>query len=453
VQLTASDIARRCRGEVVAGDGDAVAESFAFDSRLVEAGACFVALRGNRDGHDFVADALASGATVAIVERVPALVHAGPEQAIVRVADPQAALRALARSVRDERRDLDVIAVTGSSGKTSTKDLLSAAFSTTGAVHANPDSFNNEVGLPLTLLGVDATTRYVVTEMGARFAGNITDLCDIAQPSVGIVTNVGLAHAEHLGGPEGVARVKAELVEALPHEGLAVLNGDDTWTRWMAERATCPVLTVGEAADADVRITAIRVSDDLRATCRVGDLDVEVPLRGAHQVHNAAMAVVVARHFNIPPEDVAMGLAAARGSRWRMELERSTSGIAVLNDAYNANPASMEAAVRALAQLPVGGRRIAVLGEMRELGDFAQGAHRAIGELVAGLHIDVLVGVGEGGAAIAGAAHGVDTVVVADAPAALDATVERARPGDAVLVKASRAVGLEVVAEKLLAAS
>jgi UDP-N-acetylmuramoyl-tripeptide--D-alanyl-D-alanine ligase len=394
-----------------------------------------------------------SGATVAIVAHVPERATTAAGQAIVRVADPQAALHALARSVRDDRTDLDVIAVTGSSGKTSTKDLLYAAFSTTGAVHANPDSFNNEVGLPLTLLGIDATTRYVVTEMGARFAGNIRDLCDIARPSVGIVTNVGLAHAEHLGGPAGVARVKAELVEALPGNGLAVLNADDEWTAWMRERAACRVLTVGERADADVPITDVRVSEDLRATCKVGDLDVDVPLRGAHQVHNAAMAVVVARHFDIAPEDVAMGLAAARGSRWRMELEHSRSGIAVLNDAYNANPASMEAAVRALAHLPVGGRRIAVLGEMRELGEHGPEAHRAIGQLVANLHIDVLVGVGEGGAAIAGAAEGVDTVLVDDAPAALDAAVQRARPGDAVLVKASRAVGLEVVAEQLLAAS
>jgi UDP-N-acetylmuramoyl-tripeptide--D-alanyl-D-alanine ligase len=453
VQLTASEIARRCRGEVVAGDADALARSFAFDSRIVGDGACFIALQGNRDGHDFVADALLSGASVAIVQRVPDLARVGAGQALVRVADPQSALHALARSVRDERDDLDVIAVTGSSGKTSTKDMLLAAFSTTGAVYANPDSFNNEVGLPLTLLGIDASTRYVVTEMGARFAGNIRDLCDIARPSVGIVTNVGLAHSEHLGGPEGVARVKAELVEALPPRGLAVLNADDDWASWMAQRAPCPVLTVGERTDADVRITDVRVSDDLRANCRVGDLDIEVPLRGAHQVHNAALAVAVARHFEIAAEDVVLGLAAARGSRWRMELGHTSSGIAVLNDAYNANPASMEAAVRALAHLPVDGRRIAVLGEMRELGAHAAAAHRAIGELVADLHIDMLVGVGNGGAAIAGAARGVDSVVVADAPAALDAAVERARPGDAVLVKASRAVGLEVVAENLLAAS
>jgi UDP-N-acetylmuramoyl-tripeptide--D-alanyl-D-alanine ligase len=309
VQLTASDIARRIGGEVVAGDGGALARSFSFDSRSLEPGACFVALVGGRDGHDFVADALASGATVAIVQRVPERASAtlGPGQAIVRADDPQSALHALARSVRDERLDLDVIAITGSSGKTSTKDLLHAALSTTGAVHANPDSFNNEVGLPLTLLGVEATTRYVVTEMGARFAGNIKDLGAIARPTVGIVTNVGLAHAEHLGGLEGVARVKAELVEALPSNGLAVLNADDAWSAWMRELAPCPVVTVGMQAHADVRITEIRVSEELRATCRVGDLVVDVPLRGAHQVSPVISVSRPATSRGVSPRRVGAG--------------------------------------------------------------------------------------------------------------------------------------------------
>jgi UDP-N-acetylmuramoyl-tripeptide--D-alanyl-D-alanine ligase len=232
-----------------------------------------------------------------------------------------------------------------------------------------------------------------------------------------------------------------------------VLNADDPWSDWIADRAPCPVVTAGERAGADVRITDVRVTDDLRAACRIGDVEVEIPLRGEHQVHNAALAVVVARHFGIGPDDIALGLAGARGSRWRMELDRSPSGIAVLNDAYNANPASMEAAVRALAHLPVSGHRIAVLGEMRELGDHAAEAHRAVGALVAKLKIDFLVGVGDGGAAIASAADGVASIIVRDARQARDDVSARAHAGDAVLVKASRAVGLEIVAESLLGAS
>jgi UDP-N-acetylmuramoyl-tripeptide--D-alanyl-D-alanine ligase len=450
VHLTAADIARRAGGVVARGDAHALVASFAFDTRELAPGACFVALQGHRDGHDFVGDALARGATAVMVARVDANValHAG--QAIIRVDDPLDALATLAHSIRAERSDLTVVGITGSSGKTSTKDLLHAALLTTGEVHANRDSFNNEVGLPVTLLGVDATTRYVITEMGARFAGNIAELCAIAQPSIGIVTNIGLAHAEHLGGAEGIARVKAELIEALPPDGLAVLNADDEWSAWMAQRARCRVVTVGESATADVRITDVRLHDDLRPRCRVGDLDIDIPLRGAHQVHNAAQAVTVARHLGVSAEDITMGLAAAQGSRWRMELERSPAGVAVLNDAYNANPASMEAALRALAHLPVTGRRIAVLGEMRELGSTSDDAHRAIGRLVASLGIDTLVGVGEGGATIAAAAAPVATVLVDDAPGALRELAAHVHGGDAVLVKASRAIELQTVAEGLL---
>jgi UDP-N-acetylmuramoyl-tripeptide--D-alanyl-D-alanine ligase len=220
----------------------------------------------------------------------------------------------------------------------------------------------------------------------------------------------------------------------------------------MAERASCRVVRVGMGAGADIPITNIALRDDLRATCRVGDLEVEVPLRGAHQVHNAALAVTVARELGVSGHDVVIGLAAAEGSHWRMELERSDNGVAVLNDAYNANPASMEAAVRALAHLAVDGRRIAVLGEMRELGAHADDAHDAIGRLVAELGIDAVVGVGEGGARIAAAAAPVRAVVVDDAPAALERVSALVAPGDAVLVKASRAIGLETVAAGLLRA-
>src|SRR5689334_6585878 len=296
MDLTADAIAQRAGGRVASGDAGARATTVSFDSRALDAGACFVALRGHRDGHDFVEDAFVRGATVALVSHVPERLTIRRGQAVVCVDDTLAALGSLAGSVREERRDLIVVGITGSSGKTSTKDMLWAALSTTGAAHANRDSYNNEVGLPVTLLQADPAARYVVTEMGARFPGNITELCTIAQPNIGVITNIGLAHAEFLGGRDGVARVKAELVDALPPDGLAVLNADDEWCAWMAQRARSAVVRVGTRDDADVQITDVRLHDDLRATCRVGDVEIDVPLRGAHQVHNAALSVAVARH-------------------------------------------------------------------------------------------------------------------------------------------------------------
>jgi UDP-N-acetylmuramoyl-tripeptide--D-alanyl-D-alanine ligase len=461
MRLTAAEVAAAADGVVVAGDPQTMFEWFTNDSRAIEArdsqpGACFFALRDHRDGHDFVDVAFAAGAAGAIVREIPdRLVHADG-RALVRVANPARALIAVATAARSRLDALRVVAITGSTGKTSTKDLTAAAVGAGLVVHANPESFNNEIGLPLTILGADDLTEVMITEMGARFAGNIADLCAIARPSIGVVTNIGLAHAEHLGGPEGVLAVKGELLEALPKDGLAVVDGDDRVTPKLVARTRAPVLRCGSGPGVDVRLTKCAVDEQLRASIVAktpwGTVTTRLGMRGKHQATNALFAIAVAGSLGVAPDLIAAGLATATGSRWRLELQRRADGLTVLNDVYNANPTSMAAALHALASLPVTGRRIAVLGEMRELGGHAEAAHAAVGELAGRLGLDIVVGVGEGGAAITAAAGAVATRLdFADAPSALNAVLTLVAPGDAVLVKASRDVGLEIVADGLLA--
>jgi len=459
MQLTVDEIARASNGTILSGLAETVVSSFTNDSRDVGDGACFLALSDHRDGHDFVRDAWRAGAVAALVERVPVELPDGGEQAMIRVADVPVALAALGRYARDRLAAAEVVGITGSAGKTSTKDLVVAASGRRRSVHANVASFNNEIGLPMTLLHAPATTEVIVTEMGARFAGNIRKLCEIARPTIGVITHVGMAHAEHLGGPDGIAAVKGELVEELPASGLAVLNADDPATPGLIARSVARVLQVGRSAcsDGDVRVVDIELDDQLRAGFTLetpwGTGKLRLGVRGEHQVMNAAMSAAVALSLDVPFEEIALGLEGATGSGGRMQLERSASGVTVLDDSYNASPTSMAAALHSLARLPADGRRIAVLGEMRELGDHASDAHATIGALAVELAIDLVVAVGESTSveALAGAvdASGGRVRRVADAAAACLALGGELGPGDAVLVKASRAVRLEQVAEAL----
>ncbi|MFA5883877.1 MAG: UDP-N-acetylmuramoyl-tripeptide--D-alanyl-D-alanine ligase [Acidimicrobiia bacterium] len=449
--MNASELALLVGG-VVVGNPDAAVTSFAIDSRVLEPGACFVALRDARDGHDFVGDAFARGARVALVARA---VDHPADAALVLVDDPLDALARLAGQVRRRWTDVTVVGITGSAGKTSTKDLTAAALAGGRRVHASFGSFNNEAGLPLTLLGAPSRTEVVVAEMGARFAGNIADLCAIAEPTIGVVTHVGLAHAEHLGGRDGILETKGELVDALPAGGTAVLNADDPATPALAARTAARVLTVGTAAGADVRVHGLVVDTDLRPRFRVaspwGTLEVELAMRGAHQAMNAAMGAAVALVVGVDPATVAEGLAGATTAAWRMHLSTSPGGIVVLNDAYNASPSSMRAALRSLGDMPAAGRRVAVLGDMLELGAHAEEEHAAIGTLAATAGVDLLVAVGPNSAVTAAHAEraGIVALTAADRDEAHALIAAHVRPGDAVLVKASRAVGLESVAEAL----
>lgn len=458
MDLTLTEIAAATGGDLLTADGAIVVASFAIDSRTLERGACFVALRDVRDGHDFVGHAFERGAAAALVERVTA---GGPPGPLVVVEDVAAALADLGRAARQRLAGAAVVGITGSAGKTSTKDLAAAALATRLAVHASPGSYNNESGVPLTLLGAPTRTEVIVAEMGARFAGNIAELCAVAEPQVGVVTHVGLAHAEHLRGRAGIADVKGELLEALPPEGLAVLAADDDLTPELAARSAAPVVRVGigRAPGTDVRIVAVQLDDELRPRFRIespwGAAEARLAVRGEHQALNAGMAVSAAVHLGVPFDDACQGLAAATGAAWRMQLEHSPAGVTVLNDAYNASPTSMAAALRAFARLRPPGRRVAVLGAMLELGVHAEAAHAEAGELAAGAGCDAIVvsgSIGTGPAAMAAGARaaGATVIEVADAAAALAAVVELVAPGDAVLVKASRAVGLEAVAAALV---
>jgi UDP-N-acetylmuramoyl-tripeptide--D-alanyl-D-alanine ligase len=452
VELTAGELANITGGTLVAGDVAARATSFTIDSRALEPGACFVALVGARDGHDYVADAAARGARVALVTRdVPA---AG--LAVVHVDDAFDALARLGRAARDALHDAAVIGITGSAGKTGTKDLVAAALDRKFHVHASPGSYNNEAGVPLTLLAAPSATEALVLEMGARAHGDIAALCSIARPTVGVITNIGLAHAGPLGGRAGVARAKGELLEALDPHGLAVLDAGDPETAGLAARTAARILLIsaGDAA-ADVRALDVDLDAELRPRFRLespwGGGRVELAVRGTHQVVNATLAAAVALARGVAFDDVAVGLATVVPAPWRMEVARTPVGIVVLDDAYNANPSSMAAALEALARVEVPGRRLAVLGEMRELGDLSEAEHAAVGALVAATAVDALVAVGPEAAPLAAAARaaGVAVTEVPDAATALDAARGFALPGDAVLVKGSRAVGLELVATAL----
>ncbi len=457
MELTAAEIAAVTGGSLIAGTGDERASSLANDSRTLEPGACFVALEAARDGHDFVADAFARGATVALVTR-PVVASGTASGAVVQVADALEALAAVGRWAREQLPDALVVGITGSTGKTSTKDLTAAALRTTFRVHATPGNFNAEIGLPITLLGAPRDTEALVLEMGAREPGDIAALCAVARPAIGVVTNVGLSHAGPLGGRAGIAREKGALLEALPADGLAVLDAGDAETSELTARTDARVLlvAVGSGGHAEVRAQSVVLDGELRPSFMLdspwGSGRVCLSLRGAHQVVNATLAAAVSLANGVPFDSVAVGLAAVEPGGGRMEMLQAASGALVLDDAYNASPASMAAALRALASVRADGRRVAVLGEMRELGSQSDVEHAMVGRLAAEADLDLLVVVGTGASPLAAAARArglVDVIETPDALTALEALGSRVGVGDAVLVKGSRAVGLDLVVRGL----
>jgi UDP-N-acetylmuramoyl-tripeptide--D-alanyl-D-alanine ligase len=412
---------------------DVVIDGATQDSRAIAAGQLFVPIVAQRDGHGFIATAVANGAAAYLTQ--------GPlagGTAIV-VGDTTAALQAAGRLARS-RLPARVIGVTGSVGKTSVKDLLAAVLPRRWATAASLRSFNNELGVPLTLLNAPDGTEAVVVEMGARGVGHIAELCAIAAPTVGVVTRVAAVHTEVFGHIDEVARTKGELVEALPVSGTAVLNAGDERVAAMAARTVARVLSYG--AGGDVVAEQVALDDELQARFRLvspwGSVPVELAVRGLHQVENALAAAAAALVVDVGLADVAAGLAVAGLSPWRMELGVTPDGVRVLNDAYNASPTSVIAALESLAALPAR-RRTAVLGVMAELGHDTDGEHAAIGARARELGIRVV-------AVAARGYGGEDVASVDEALAALDDLTE----GDAVLVKGSRVAGLERLADILL---
>jgi UDP-N-acetylmuramoyl-tripeptide--D-alanyl-D-alanine ligase len=454
IALTLAEVAE-LTGGALTGPADAVVTgSVTLDSRSVAAGDLFVAVPGERaDGHDFLPAAAAAGAVAAITTRATDVLPA------VVVDDPVAALGRLAAGVhlRLVAGGLQTLAITGSSGKTSTKDLLGQVLGAAGPTVSPPGSYNNDIGLPLTVLSADEQTRFLVLEMGSRGPGHIARLCRVARPRVGVVLNVGSAHLGEFGSAEGIAQAKGELVEALPDDGTAVLNADDARVIGMAARTSARVLRTGRGEDADVRAVDVTLDETARARFTLAAAGERHPVQlqvvGEHQVANALSAAGAALAAGMAPAEVAAALSAAGPrSRWRMEVSRRDDGVTVVNDAYNANPESMRAALATLGAMQ--GRHTAVLGVMAELGDDAARAHTEIGREVARAGVERLVVVGADDAVArlheAAAASGVDSHLVPDVAAAAEMVTSGVAPGDVVLVKASRSAGLERVAASLV---
>jgi UDP-N-acetylmuramoyl-tripeptide--D-alanyl-D-alanine ligase len=437
------------RGGVVV-DGPVVT-----DSREAGPGSLYVARVGEHaDGHAYVGPARDRGAVAALTSRVI------DELPCVVVDDVQTAFGRLARGVVDRATGLTVVAVTGSSGKTSTKDLLAQVLRAAGETVAPVNSLNGEIGVPLTVCRVTPATRFLVAEMGARGVGHLAYLTTIAPPDVAVVLNVGVAHVGEFGSKGAVAQAKGELVEALRPDGLAVLNADDPEVAKMRSRTQARVVTVGTRADADIRAADVRLDALGHASFVVevpngGRAKVELQLSGAHHVGNALAVVATALECGLGLDLVATALSAARAaSRWRMEIHERPDGVTVVNDAYNANPESVTAALKTARWMAGDARLIAVLGTMAELGPITDEAHEHVGELAARLRVDRLITVGGAASAIvtAGIREGVEPTQAAayDDPAdALADIREHARPGDVVLFKASRVAGLEALAEAL----
>jgi UDP-N-acetylmuramoyl-tripeptide--D-alanyl-D-alanine ligase len=420
------------------------------DSREAGPGSLFAALPGTRtDGHAFAGQALAAGAVAVLVSRPVG----GPA---VVVPDVQAALAKLARAVIDRAPELTVVGITGSAGKTTTKDLAAQLIETLGPTVAPRASFNNEIGHPLTVLKITDQTRYLISELAARGPGHITELCQIAPPRLGAVLCVGYAHAGEFGGLEQIARAKGELPAALPADGVAVLNADDHRVAAMAGRTKARVVTFGRSPQADVRAELVTADGLGRAGFTLvtasGTAPVQLRLHGEHHVYNALAAAALAAELGMPVADIGAGLSAAVArSRWRMEVTQRPDGVTVVNDAYNANPDSVRAAIAALATMARGGRSLAVLGHMTELGDAADQLHEEIGATAARAGVAALIVVGEEAAPMLAGAKAVpswqgELVAVPDAAAAVRALADRLRSGDVVLVKASHSIGLERVA-------
>ncbi len=461
IPMTLPEIAAVVGGEVHDDTGVTVTRPAFVDSRSPVEGGLFVAFGGEHvDGHDF-ADAAVEGGAAAVLGSRPV------GRPAVVVPDPLDAVARLAHHVLAALPDVKVVALTGSQGKTSTKDLLSQVLSTAGTTVATAGSFNNELGLPLTVLRADSATEFLVLEMGARGIGHLADLCAVARPDVSLVLNVGKAHLGEFGTQEDIARAKGEIVDALPDDGVAVLNADDPLVAAMASRTGARTLTFGESAGASVRLAGLDLDElgrprfDLVADGETAH--VQMTLVGEHQAHNAAAAAAVAVALGLRLDEAADALSqATASSRWRMEVHERADGVTVINDAYNANPDSMRAALKALAAVGrgrgPGARTVAVLGEMRELGASSRDEHDAIGRLAVRLDIGQLVVVGEAarplhlGAYLEGS-WGHESVFVHDNDEALAWLREHLGPGDVVLFKASRAAGLERVAEAVLADS
>jgi UDP-N-acetylmuramoyl-tripeptide--D-alanyl-D-alanine ligase len=443
---------RACGGELICGAPETRVLRVCTDSRQARAGDLFIAIKGDKfDAHDFVGDVIAKGATAVVVERSRAT---RGNAAVIAVEETRGALGQLGARYRRDFQ-IPVIAVGGSNGKTTTKELIAAVLRQEFPTVWSEASFNNDIGVPLTLLNIESQHRAAVLEVGTNHPGELPSLVRLIEPTIGVITSIGREHLEHFGDVEGVAKEEGWLAELLPSNGVLFLNGDSEWSEPIARRSSARVMRVGAGARNDwhgefvgMQGTGVR----FRVTCPRKDFDgeYEVGLLGRHQVTNATFALAVAAELKVSVEKARMGLASAKPPKMRMQFWEA-GGVRVLDDCYNANADSMLAALETLADLPCSGKRVAVLGDMAELGEHTNGAHEEIGRRAAELRIDRVVAVGNFAQQTADAAAegGLETKVFSDVAAAVSELPKLVRAGDLVLLKASRATALERVGEAL----
>jgi len=457
MNFTVTDILDTTGGRLAAGEADAPAGAVSTDTRRLGPGETFLALAGERfDGHNFLADAVKAGAACLVVHDADAATRAARKTAtaVVVVEDTLRALADLARAARD-RLACPVIGVTGSCGKTTVKEMLGHILSRRLRGRVPPASYNNAVGVPLTLLSAEPDDEFVVCEIGSSAPGEVAHLAAMARPTIGIVTVVAPTHLAGLGSVEGVAEEKAALVEALPPEGLAILNADDPRVAAMADRCAGRVVTVGTTWEADLQAGHLIQTDRGLYFTTTGSAGFEVPVLGKHQASLALAAAAAAQEVGIPLEASAEALRDFTPPPMRLAMEE-VGGVVILNDAYNANPASMQTALEVLALWP-DRRKVFFCGDMLELGDLAPSAHADLGHCIAGAEVDRLVCVGRyakttAAAAVEAGLSAEHVSAVADAQTAADRVLGLVETGDVVLVKGSRAVGMERVVTSVVGA-
>lgn len=443
-------------GRLAQGSADALVRRVSSDSRKVEPGDLFAAIPGDRfDGHQFLAEVAQRGAAAVLVERgrskdVP------PTCAVIEVADVRVALGRLGARYRAQLK-LRAVAVAGSNGKTTTKELIASVLRQARRTVWSEASFNNDLGVPFTLLRLDHTTEAAVLELGTNHPGELGPLVDMAQPQIGVITSIGREHLEFFGDLAGVAEEEGTLAARLLDRGVLILDGDSEWTPTLARRAQCRIVRVGWNTTNTFQLGSV----SLGASGTTFELvkapggfagDYSLGLLGRHQALNAGYAIAVAAEFGLSPAQVRQGLAECAPPKSRLKLTEC-AGISLLDDSYNANADSMIAAVKTLAELLCSGKRVAVIGDMAELGAHTEAAHREVGAQVAALNIDLLVAVGTQASATVAGAQGrpsLECQAFAGADVALTFLHQRLRPGDVVLIKASRSARLDQLAEGLL---
>jgi UDP-N-acetylmuramoyl-tripeptide--D-alanyl-D-alanine ligase len=443
--IDASTLARHAGGELAAGRGSVLANAVSTDTRSIPAGSVFFALRGERfDANDFAPAAIAAGASIVVVERWDG--DCPDHAAVIKVADSLSALQRFAASYR-RQRELPVVGITGSNGKTSTKDFTAAVLGRGYSVCATRGNLNNHIGVPLSVLSLEEHHGAGVFEMGMNHPGEIAPLCEIAKPNLGIITNIGTAHIEFMGSREAIAEEKGALARFLPEDGALFVTAGCDFHDYFKRRTKARVITVGNGRGA-VRAENLQQQDGRSTFTLVIDgaasARVELPVTGRHMVNNALLAAAAGWFLGMAPEELAAGLSSTVLTSGRMR--RFTSGgITIFDDTYNANPESMAAAIDTLAETPVrngSGRRYVVLGRMGELGHHAAEAHLKVGRLAADRGL-VVVTVGEGAEGIAEGAGSAEHFP--DGSAAAAWLAGHAKPGDAVLFKASRSAAIERV--------